>query len=362
MKKLFGVLLSMIMVLSLTACGEKKPAETAKPAEEAKALKAVLVVRTALGDKSFYDSAWAGLTKAKEELGMDVRAVEIGGDQSKYQPTLIEVSESDADIIFVNSGALSEVALELMDKYPDKKYVLYDMKPDFDNKFPNAVALSFNQNESSFLGGIVAASMSEKGNIGFIGGTENIIINDFMVGYINGAKLAKPDIKIQVSLIGNFTDTAKGKELALVQLNGGADVLHGVAGAAALGVLDAVKEKNAWAIGVDSDQAKKLKESNPETAERIVTSALKNVDIALFTILKDAKEGKVEWGTVKKLGVKEGVAGIARNDYYEKNVPADVKKAVDDAEKKIISGEIVVPTSFTMSQDDITALKNSVKP
>ena len=366
MKKLFIVLITLFTVLNLVGCAASKPEETATTTTTTEAsdkpVKAVLVVRTALGDKSFYDSAWRGLNKAKDELGMEVRAVEIGGDQSKYQPTLTEVSEADEDVVFVNSGALSEVALELMGNYPEKKYVLYDMQPTFENTFDNAVAISFKQSESSFLGGIVAAKMAKNGVIGFIGGSENIIINDFMVGYIAGAKYANPDIKIHISLIGDFKDTAKGKELALVQLANGAEVIHSVAGAAGLGCLDAVKEKGAWSIGVDSDQAMALKETSPETSERILTSALKNVDFALFSVLQQYKDGTLEFGTTNAYGIKEKAAGIAKNEYYEKNVPDDVKKLVEEAEAKIISGEIKVPTSFTMTQDEITELKNSVKP
>ncbi len=368
MRKVIATIMILAMVILSAGCASSATTTAATTASQGsttaagKPIKATLVVRTALGDKSFYDSAWAGLNKAKNELGIEIKAVEIGGDQSKYEPTLIDVSESDADIIFVNAGALSEVALKLIADYPDKKYVLYDMQPTFKNTFSNAVAVSFKQNESSFLAGAVGAKMSKSGKLGFVGGVENIVINDFMVGYINGAKTANPNVKIFTSLIGSFSDTAKGKELALVQINGGADVIHAVAGAAGLGALDAAKEKKIWALGVDSDQATALKETAPETAEQIVTSALKRVDMALFTILQSYTKNEVKWGTVTSLGVKEGVAGIAKNDYFKKNVPADVIAYVEDLEKKIASGEIVVPTSFTMDQNAINDLKNSVKP
>lgn len=364
MKKIFKLLIITTLVISLLAgCAKTETPQTEVPASGSDApLKATLIVRTQLGDKSFNDSAWSGVKRAGDELGLEVRVIEIGGDQAKYEPTFLDVSESDADIILVNSGAMSEVADGLVDQYPDKKYVFFDMDPLFENTHDNVIALSYNQNESSYLAGVLGALMSQTGEIGFIGGTENLIINDFMVGYISGAKDTKEDIKIHTSMIGNFNDTGKSKELAFVQINNGADVIHPVAGGASLGALDAVKERGVWALGVDSDQAMMLKESDPEKAERIPTSALKNVNVSLFNVLKDFKEGKVEWGTTNRMGVKDGVAGIAKNEYYEKIVSEDIKAKIEEVEAKIVSGEIKVPSAFDMSQDEINNLKNSVKP
>lgn len=365
MKKLFTLVIIATLVMGLLAgCGNNSetPAAEVPASGGDDVIKATLIVRTQLGDKSFNDSAWAGVQRAGEELGMEVKVIEIGGDQAKYEPTFLDVSESDSDIILVNSGAMSEVADGLVDQFPDKKYIFFDMDPLFENTHENVIAISYKQNESSYLAGVLGALMSETGRIGFIGGTENLIINDFMVGYINGAKDTNENIKIETSMIGNFNDTGKSKELAFVQINNGADVIHPVAGGASLGALDAVKERGAWALGVDSDQAMMLKDSAPETADRILTSALKNVNVSLFNVLKDIKEGNIEWGTTNRMGVKDGVAGIAKNEYYDRLVPEEIKAKIEEVEAKIASGEIVVPSAFEMSQDEINNLKNSVKP
>lgn len=365
MKKIFTLVIIATLVMGLLAgCGNNSetPAAEVPASGGDDVIKATLIVRTQLGDKSFNDSAWAGVQRAGEELGMEVKVIEIGGDQAKYEPTFLDVSESDADIILVNSGAMSEVADGLVDQFPDKKYIFFDMDPLFENTHENVIAISYKQNESSYLAGVLGALMSETGRIGFIGGTENLIINDFMVGYINGAKDTNENIKIETSMIGNFNDTGKSKELAFVQINNGADVIHPVAGGASLGALDAVKERGAWALGVDSDQAMMLKDSAPETADRILTSALKNVNVSLFNVLKDIKEGNIEWGTTNRMGVKDGVAGIAKNEYYDRLVPEEIKAKIEEVEAKIASGEIVVPSAFEMSQDEINNLKNSVKP
>lgn len=345
-----AIVLGLVLTLGAQAQGAKK-------------LKVTHIVRTNLGDKSFNDSAWSGVQRAGRELGLDVKVIEIGGDQTKYEPTFLDASESDADVVIVNSGAMSEVAEKYVGQFPKKKYIFFDMQPTFRNGYPNVLALSFKQNESSYLAGALAGLMTKTKNIGFVGGVENIIINDFMVGYINGALYANPSIKIQTALIGSFSDAAKGKELGLVQIQNGADFVHSVAGGAGLGVIDAVAEKKGvWSLGVDSDQAMVLKEKSPQKAEVIITSALKDVGAALYEGLKQIQSGSAKFGTVVRMGVKEGVNGYADNEYFQKNTTPAVKAKLKEIKDKIISGAIVVPSAFDMSQDQIVALKAKVKP
>lgn len=363
MKK-FKILIALILVAMLSVGCASESDDNGENNNPDRPLKVTHIVRTNLGDLSFNDSAWGGVQRAGKELGFEVNVVEIGGDQTKYEPTILDASESDADIIIVNSGALTEAAELYVNNYPDKKYVFFDMQPTFENVYDNVVALSFKQNESSYLAGSLAGLMTNTNNIGFVGGTENIIINDFMVGYINGAVDANPDIKVQTALIGNFTDTTRAKELGIVQINNGADFIHSVAGGAGLGVIDAVYEssENVFSLGVDSDQAMVIKPTSPEKADRIVTSALKDVGSGLFTVLKQIAEGSVKWGSLESMGVAEGVAGIAQNEYYDKHVPNEVKEKLEAIKQDIIDGKIVVDTAFSMSTSEINALKDSVRP
>ena len=354
--------LMIVMLIALLVFAGCSTANEVEPEVKDEPVKAVFIVRTNLGDKSFNDSAWSGLKMAEAELGYEVSAVEIGGDQTKYEPTFIDAVESDADIILVGSPALIEVADQYVAQYPDKKFVYFDVAPTFVNNHDNVVALSFKQNESSFLAGALAGLMTESNNIGFVGGTENIVINDFLTGYIKGATYTNPEIKVQVSFIGSFSDAAKGKELGLVQIDNGADFVHSVAGGAGLGVIEAVAERQVWSIGVDADQALALKDTSPEKSEVIITSALKLVGNALFEVFKTIEDGSVQWGSLYAMGINEKAAGIAVNEYYDKNVPAEVKETMLEIESKVKIGEIKVTSAFDLTQDEINALKDSVRP
>lgn len=341
-----------------TSAGTTAPATTTA----GKKLKVTYIVGGNLGDKSFNDSAWTGLQRAEKDMGVEIKAVELGGDPSKQEPTLRDVSDSGVDIIMVASGGLTEAVAKVAPEYPDVKYVAFDVSPSFEITNDNVYGIAFKQNEADFLAGAVAAKLSKSGVIGFIGGQENPIINDFLVGYIDGAKQAKPDVKIAVSFVGNWTDSAKGKEMSFAQVLLGADVLHGVAGGAGLGVIEAAAEKKLWAIGVDSDQTLLFEGADKAKSDAIVTSALKNVGDVLYNLIKADGEGKVNWGKSEALGIKEGAVGLARNANYMKNVPADVQTWIDQLEEKVKSGAYTVPSAFTMTNDEFVNLKNSVKP
>ncbi len=344
-----------------TTAGTTTAGTTTAGTQSGKKLKVTYIVGGNLGDKSFNDSAWAGLEKAKKDLNVEIKAIELGGDPSKQEPTLRDVAEDGTDIVMVASGGLIEAAQVVAPDFPDVKFVSFDVGPSYEVKFDNLYGIMFKQNEADFVAGAVAAKLSKTGIIGFIGGQENPIINDFLVGYIDGAKQANPDIKIAVSFVGNWTDSAKGKEMSFAQVLLGADVLHGVAGGAGLGVIEAAADKKLWAIGVDSDQTL-LFEGDPAKANAIVTSALKNVGDVLYGVIVADQAGTLNWGKLESYGIKEGGVGLSRNDNYKKNVPADVQTWIDELEAKVKSGEYIVPSAFTMTNDEFVQLKNSIKP
>ena len=187
------------------------------------------------------------------------------------------------------------------------------------------------------------------------------VINDFMVGFIEGCQYVDPDIKINSAYIGGV-DAAKAKDIAMAMYQQKADIVFQVAASAGLGVIEAGKEQKGYVIGVDSDQAMALAETDPDAANRILTSVLKRSDMAIYRVISMMREGSVPWGTSEALGMEQECVGIAKNEIYEKLVTAEVREMVEDAEKKIASGEISVGTAYGMETDAITQLRDSVKP
>jgi len=343
--------LLVILALGLTSC-QKKEAE--KPEAEKK-VKVVLYVNGTLGDKSFFDSANRGLEMAVKELGIEAKTIEGGYAPERWEPDIAQLAEGDWDIIIAGTWQLQEHLEKIAPKHTDKKFFTYDTSVDYSKGgLDNVYSILYSQNEGSFLVGALAAMIttsdmalanSEK-TIGFLGGMDISVINDFKVGYEQGAKYIDPDIKVLVSYAGSFNDPAKGKELILAQYDQGADIAFNVAGETGLGLLDAAKEKKRYAIGVDSDQYLLYKDSDPEKASHITTSMMKNVDISLYRAIKLHLEGKLAYGKAEVLGIEKDGVGVADNENFRKLVPQEFATRIKELEAKIVSGEIKIDTAF----------------
>ena len=318
-------------------------------------LKVVLYLNGTLGDKSFFDSANRGVLQAGKELGVTTKVIEGGYDSSRWEPDLAQLSEGGWDVIIPGTWQLQEALEKLAPKYPKTKYITFDTSVTYSKGgLDNVYSILYKQNEGSFLVGALAAILTTSNLpqankdkvIGFLGGMDIPVINDFKVGYEQGAKYIDPNMKVLVSYVGSFSDAAKGKELMMAQYDQGADIAFNVAGQAGLGLLDAAKEKNRYAIGVDSDQYLLYKDSDPAKASLIVTSMLKNVDKSLYRAIKGTLDGTIKYGAAEALGIKEGGIGIADNENFVKVVPANVRAKIKTLEQQILAGKIKVGTAF----------------
>ncbi len=353
MKKLLVVLLAVFVVMSFAQ------------------LKVALLINGTLGDKSFFDSAARGIKMAEKDLGIKATIIEMGYDQSAWRPTLEDIADQDYDVIIVGTWQMQEILEDVAPMYPEKKFIIFDTTVDYSKgDLDNVYSILYKQNEGSFLAGALAAMITtsgmEKTNpqpiIGFLGGMDIPVINDFLVGYIEGAKYINPNIKVIISYAGAFNDPAKGKELVLAQYRQGADISFNVAGETGIGLLEAAKEMDKWAIGVDSDQALIVEEKDPDMAWHIVTSMMKNVDLSIYRALKLTIEGKCPYGKAEALGIAEKGIGLADNKYYEKIVPKKFRDKIKEIEKLILEGKIKVDTAFGMPREKLDELRNSVRP
>jgi basic membrane protein A len=353
MKKVVLMLLVVAMIFVVAVAPGCKKTTTEQPAE--KKLKVTLYLNGTLGDKSFFDSADRGLKMAISDLGVDGTTIEGGYDAAKWQPDLEQLSQGDSEIIIIGTWQMVDALTAVAPKYPNKKYIIFDTSVDYSKgNLGNVYSILYKQNEGSFLVGALAAMVTSSNMplankekvIGFLGGMDIPVINDFKVGYIQGAHFIDPNVKVLVSYAGSFSDPAKGKELVLAQYDQGADIAFNVAGETGLGLLDAAKEKNKYAIGVDSDQYIMIKDKDPDEASHIVTSMMKNVDKSIYRALKMYKEGTLKFGVAESLGLKEDGIRVADDENYEKLVPKEFRDKVEELKTKIINGEIKVDTAF----------------
>ncbi len=279
-------------------------------------------------DKSFNEAAYNGMERWKKETGKTYLEFEVSNESQREQAVRRMAEKGASPIIamsFSQASAIEKVAKE----FPKLQFAIIDDVV----KLPNVQSFVFKEHEGSFLVGLMAASASKTGKVGFVGGMDIPLIRKFQCGYEQGAKFANPKVEVFANMTGTtgaaWNDPARGGELAKAQFSKGADVVFAAAGGTGIGVYQAAKDGGKLAIGVDSNQ----NHLHPGT---MLTSMLKRVDVAVYNVSKKFTPG------VSVLGLKEDGVGYAMDANNAKLVTADMKKKVDAAKADIISGKIKV--------------------
>lgn len=330
MKKLLALLLSICLVLGLAACGSGSQGEGGE-AE----LTLALVVAGNFGDRSFYDSSNAGATRLEEE-GVTVKRIECGNEKHTEQ---IYNAADVADVVVLVGWEFYDVEA-VAPEYPDVKFIWIDNATSA--PVANVLNITYAQNEGSFLAGYVAAKMSTSGVIGAVGGEDSATINDFIVGYKQGALYANPDVKVEVQYSNTYDDPAVGKECALALNEKGADVVFQIASKCGDGVFEAAKEAGFYAIGVDSDQ-KYIAD------DVIICSMCKQVGDSIYDAVKQYMEKGDDcglFGTTWTADMATGYVGLAYGEEgATQQISDEIKAEVEELAKKIVAGEITVDTT-----------------
>ncbi len=284
-------------------------------------------------DRSFNAAANVGVVRAKKDFPIILRDVEPG-DPTSIEPALRAFAQYGYNLITGVGFAQGPILTEVAKDFPQLHFVLIDAVADL----PNVASLLFKEHEGSFLVGMIAAYTSKTGTIGFVGGMDIPLIHKFATGYGEGARYVNPNIRVLRNYVG-ITDAAwnnpgKGRELANSQYEQGADVIFQAAGNSGLGVFDAAEAYNKLAIGVDANQ-------NWVKPGYILTSMLKRIDNAVYSIVQDEVEGKFKGG-VHVYGLDNDGIGYALDEYNRHLIPQEVIDKVEQAKGEIIAGKIKV--------------------
>ena len=351
--------------------GAESKAEAAEDAS-GDPLKVVYLCNGNLGDKGFNDSAASGMQKLADEMGAEVKTIEMGRDETSYEGNYLDVSEQDWDMIVSGTWSVKELAQDIAAEFPEKNYLIFDVSVDRDVVTEgNMMGVNYYSNQAAFLSGALAAKMLESGDakidasqkiLGFVGSMDTANINDFLVGYLEGIKYVDPEIKVVTSYVGSFEDVSKCMEMTTQLYNQGAQVVYAPASQSILGAVTAAQKSDKYLIACDQDLYSELKESDPELAANGLSSSLKNVGESIYTSIKDWKEGTKTLDQDYILGLDSGAVGLAKNDNYTAIVPEEIQKFIDETEEKIISGEVAVGTAFDMTTEEVAALRDGMKP
>jgi basic membrane protein A len=290
-------------------------------------------------DKSFNEAAWRGLQRVRDELGVEIQFIEPteGADRESALRTL---AARKCDLV-IGVGFIFGPDLErLAGQFPTVKFAGVDYSPsDGVGTLPNLAGLRFREHEGSFLVGAIAGLTTRTKVVGFVGGMKIPLIRKFEAGYEAGVHRVCPTCRVVSAYAGTepkaFADPSLGGELASAQYGQGADIIFHAAGKTGDGVFAAARQRDALAIGVDSDQF----EAAPCC---VMTSMVKRVDVAVVDIVKDIIAGKFHGG-LYELGLADHGVGFVSDDRNRRMLPIDVVEKANALGNDIIAGKIQVP-------------------
>lgn len=326
MRKLLAVVLTMVLALSFTVA-------TNALADDAFNVALVIGVG-GLGDGSFNDSLKAGCDEAVENFGITYDIIEPV-EVSEFEGDFTSLCEDGSYSLIVCGGfdavdAVTTVATA----YPNQKFLFVDGTI---TGCDNVTSVSFRDHEKTFLLGMVAAMKTETQHLGVVAAMNVDSINMFVTGFIAGAEYVNPDITVDVKYVGSFSDTTTAKEMAISMQEAGADIIATFSGGSGLGVFTAAAEDGFLAIGCDTNQCL----IDPSC---IMLSGIRKIDVVINDGIGEAIAGTLAGGATS--------AGLAENALTITNegseVPLDPSflEAAEEMKAKIISGEVVVPSTL----------------
>lgn len=342
MHKPFRFLLAFLTALAVavTACGPSSTSPTGStPAAGGDDKPTIGVVLDAGGenDKSFNEYTLKGAREGAATAGLNFSYVSSTSSSDFEKNIETQISEG-ADLVVTVGFLMGDATAAMARKYPDTKFVIIDyaFSPGADGTDPyqsdlsNVTSLMFAEDQAGYLAGVLAACVSETGKIATVSGMEIPPVVRFVQGFQSGAKSVKPDIVTLNQYIPDFNDPATGKSVGQSFISQGADVIFAVGGNTGNGGLLAAKEAGIKGIGVDVDQYF----TYPEVREALITSAVKNMDVATARAVQEFVEGKLQPG-VELFTVASGGVGLAPYHDWDGRIAQECKDRVTAAEASI---------------------------
>ncbi len=347
--------LSLILLLSLAACRFVRPGELTGGGSggesgegtymdldvgevDGTGWKIAMVSDIAgINDQSFNQSAWEGLKQLNAETNAEVSYIE-SKQSAEYTTCFETLVDNGNSLCWAVGYAISDAALESSASNPDVHFACVDNS--FSPTPSNVTGVMFRAEESSFMVGYIAAAVSKTGKVGFVGGIPSDIIMMFECGYKGGVDYANRVLGKKVKVVSqyaeSFTDAAKGKSIANKMFTiDGCDVVSHAAGGTGTGVIEAAREAKKFAIGVDRDQSYLA-------PDNVLTSALKNVNVAVIAVSKKFIAGEEIGGKTLSFGLEVGAVGIPAD---HKNYSDDIYEEAIEAGERIKAGVLDPPST-----------------
>jgi len=212
-----------------------------------------------------------------------------------------------------------------------------------------SISVFFASTPPILLAGYLAAGMTETGVLGTWTGFVGPVVLSFMDGFYTGAMEYNKVHDTEVTVLGydpadmdnaaniaSWDDTDKGRAISETQMDNGADIIYGVCGNVSTAAAAAMQERGyGYIFGMDQDWTL----TNPQYADQILGSALKNMHVAVHEIMKGLEtDGSFAGGTDYVLTLANGGTSLELNAALD--LPADLVAEVEALADQLAAGEI----------------------
>ncbi len=290
-------------------------------------LKVAAALPGIITDKGWNQAAYEALKQLEKTLSAQIAYTERVS-QADQTEVMSDYARRGFDIVFGHGGEFDAAAKQVAERFPKTKVVVSAGTV----TGPNLASVQVNVFQMGYLTGTVAGLMTKSNKVAVIVAQKFKQTDEMVLGYTEGAKAVNPQVEVLSSYTGDWNDVAKAKEAALAHIAKGVDIVWPILDHALLGVFDAVKEKNVFALGFTGDQL----ELAPK---QILTSGLQRIGVAMTEVAKIVAAGKFE-GKVYVFGLEVNATGVGR---YNPVVPRKVKDKVEEVKKMFLAGKIKHP-------------------
>ena len=280
--------------------------------------------------------SYQGLQRAESELGV-IGTVYTTTSETDFAPMMQQCVDDGNDLCISTGFGLQDVTQNTASSNPGVDLAAVDVE--YEEYTDNLRGMAFSNSEAGYMAGALAGLMTESDMVGTIGGMEIPVVVEFMEGYQNGAQCNNMDVEVLAEYAGTFVGP-EGASIAQDMIGQGADVIFAAAGPTGSGAVLTTTQSGDWAIGVDTDQYVTLFDNGTvDGSDKLLSSAMKNVDNAVFGTISDVVSDTFTSGTLVYDLALEGV-GLAPFHETDPFVPQSVRDQLDSVEQGIINGSL----------------------
>lgn len=328
MKKLVALVFSLVLVLSLAVSGAVAESTATTGG---KALKVALCMSGAANDQGWNQTAYEGALKACEKFGFELSYTENLG-AADIVTAFADYAAAGYDVVIGHGFEFGDPALEVAETYPNVKFICTEANASADNVASYVMACE----QTAYVEGIIAASMTKSGKVGAIGPIQGDSLVKIINGFEDGALSVNPNLVVETAWTNSYVDSQLAKEAATAMIEDGVDVIKHCANACGNGAISAAVDAGIWCQGDSYDQSSLA-------PDNILDSALYNLDVVLDIALGSVADGTFK-GDVYNLGMADNAVAVLLSKNLPTDVAATAQKAIDD----IISGKLVVVRDYVV--------------